>query len=94
MYKAEEQGRLHGVRVCPSAPSVNHILFADDCLVFCEASVQEVQSLYDVLQCYKLSFSQQVNQDKSGICFGNNVQNGLRNDIMDGIHINQVYSIG
>ncbi|GAU48756.1 hypothetical protein TSUD_185510 [Trifolium subterraneum] len=32
---------LHGVRICRGAPEVSHLLFADDCFLFCRASVAE-----------------------------------------------------
>jgi hypothetical protein len=29
------KGSLHGVKICGGAPSVSHLLFADDCFLFC-----------------------------------------------------------
>lgn len=83
---------LRGVKICPSVPSINHLLFANDSLVFCEASVQEVQTLCDVLHCYKSSSGQYINRAKSGVFFTFNVPNALRVDIMNGLQINQVSS--
>lgn len=34
---AEESGDLEGVRVCPEAPSVTHLFFADDSLLLLKA---------------------------------------------------------
>ena len=35
LTKAEGEGKLHGVSICRRAPSVSHLLFADDSLFFC-----------------------------------------------------------
>lgn len=33
LRREEEEGRLHGIRICRGAPSVSHLLFADDSLI-------------------------------------------------------------
>ncbi|GAU36753.1 hypothetical protein TSUD_318520 [Trifolium subterraneum] len=39
IHQAVGRGDLHGVRICRGAPEVSHLLFADDCFLFCRASV-------------------------------------------------------
>lgn len=33
LTKAEEDGRIFGVKICRNAPSISHLLFADDSLI-------------------------------------------------------------
>ena len=45
LAKAEEDRRLHGISICRRAPSISHLLFANESLLFCQANQQEVQSI-------------------------------------------------
>jgi hypothetical protein len=35
MKQAVGTGTIHGMRICRGAPVVSHLLFADDCFLFC-----------------------------------------------------------
>jgi len=43
LQKAELEGSIHGVSICRKAPKISHILFADDSLLFCQATERETQ---------------------------------------------------
>ena len=45
LNKAELSGELEGIRICAGAPSLNHLLFADDSLVLIKASGESAKSL-------------------------------------------------
>ena len=42
LARAQNEGRIHGVAVCRCAPSISHMLFADDSLLFRRATPGEV----------------------------------------------------
>ena len=56
---------LHGIRVAPTAPSVSHLFFADDSIIFARATPEEVDIIRSILKFYEDSSGQQVNFDKS-----------------------------
>jgi hypothetical protein len=66
-------GSLEGIQVAQTAPKVNHLLFADDCLLFCKASSVEATSLRSIIEQYCNASGQRVNYDKSSIYFGKKV---------------------
>ena len=49
LAKAEEDRQIHGVSICKRAPNLSHLLFADDSLLFCRATQEEVQTITEVL---------------------------------------------
>ncbi|KAL0327821.1 UNVERIFIED_CONTAM: putative mitochondrial protein [Sesamum angustifolium] len=49
LHHAECFGRICGVSVCRGAPSISH-LFADDTLIFCQASLESVANIKAVLE--------------------------------------------
>jgi hypothetical protein len=63
-------GGIHverGIRVSPRSPWINHLLFADDSLIFMKEKVESAQRLSEILQIYGDCSGQQVNRVKSSI---------------------------
>ena len=70
LLKSQNQSsQLSGIKVAPSAPPVNHLLFADDSLLFFRASVDRAKSVSNLLDTYCNASGQRVNRDKSSILF-------------------------
>lgn len=64
----EKQGRIKGVKVCKNAPSVNHLLFADDSFIFARSTQQECMQMKRVLEIYEMAFGQAINSLKELCC--------------------------
>ena len=90
LSKFEEEGRLKGVAVCRSAPRISHLLFADDSLLFCQASLEEVKCVTDILQLYADSSGQCINFEKSSIYFSSNTIGGQREMIKSMLGVKEV----
>lgn len=73
------RGNLHGISVARGAPSVTHLMFADDTFIFLRANEADSRTLKGVLKGFETSTGQQVNFDKSNICFSRNTTSWSRN---------------
>jgi hypothetical protein len=56
-----------GIRVGVHAPWLSHLLFADDCLVFVQASASGASRLHNILDQYRVGSGQLVNRNKSAV---------------------------
>jgi hypothetical protein len=64
-----QSSSLSGIMVAPTASAVNHLLFADDNLLFFKASVEGAKEVKEVLAKYCNASRQRINMNKSSIFF-------------------------
>lgn len=64
LNKAEEGGRIKGVFVARGGIKINHLMFADDCVVFCRAQLEEWRRIEGILCTYELALGQTINKQK------------------------------
>lgn len=83
LYDAERNGSLKGIKLCREAPSVSHLLFADDSLLLLEANEKNAQAVNDILEKYEVCSGQVINKDKSAILFSKNTNQRQKRQMMD-----------
>ena len=61
------RGDIHGFSISRRSPTLIHLLFTDDSLLFCKSNVDECDKVLEVLQVYEKSSGQQINKAKTTV---------------------------
>ena len=69
LRKAEESHNMRGIKSSQHGVCISHLLFADDNLLFCCATVEECQQLLNLLGVYEATSGQAINRQKNFIVF-------------------------
>jgi hypothetical protein len=65
----DKSSQIGGINVAPLVPPVNHLLFADDSMLFFKGSREGAEELSGLLEIYCQASGQRINKDKSSIFF-------------------------
>ncbi|XP_075665346.1 uncharacterized protein LOC142635011 [Castanea sativa] len=72
---------MEGISVCRGAPSIFHLFFANDSIIFCKATIEEYEALQKTLQIYEQASGQQLNRAKTSMFFSSNTAEEIKNEI-------------
>ncbi|CAM8965988.1 unnamed protein product [Rhodiola kirilowii] len=73
LERALQLGDIQGIQVSRSAPPVSHLMFADDCILFVKADVDNIMRLKSILKEFEEISGQRINYCKSEFFVGCNV---------------------
>ena len=90
LHKAEMERQIRGVSICRGAPRITNLLFADDSLIFCQATQNEVREISKILQVYAGASGQCINLEKSSIYFSGNTPLEQKRWIKDSLGVKEV----
>ncbi|KAA3486800.1 reverse transcriptase [Gossypium australe] len=80
---AKQKGWMLGAPIGRERLSINHLFFADDCILFGDASCERARVVRDAIREYDMVSWQRVNFDKSLIYSGANVASSVKEDIIN-----------
>ena len=81
LRKAKESHNLRGIKSSQHGVCISHLLFADDSLLFCRATMEECQRLLDLLGTYEAASGQAINRQKTSLFFSTNTKPDVRRAI-------------
>jgi hypothetical protein len=73
---------------------VSHLLFADDCFLFCRANLTESKKLMEVLKTYEDATGQEINLSKSEVFFSRNISKAAQEDLSRLMGVRHVLGTG
>jgi hypothetical protein len=81
--KEIENNSLREFHICRRAPGISHLLFADDSLLFFEASVNQASIIKSILNRYEKGTGQLVSLGKCSVLFGDQCTMEVQAEIKD-----------
>ena len=76
-----EASTLRGLQVCKRSPYITYFFFADDSLLFCNATIEDCEEIQRLLLVYEKATGQQVNRQKTSLFFSPNTAMEIQEDI-------------
>ena len=61
LKEALDTSKVSGIRIALGAPTLTHLLFADDIIIFMKANSKDIYELMNILNKYQLASGQRVN---------------------------------
>jgi len=83
LQKEVGMGRIKGILVCRRAPQILYLLFADDSIIFCRATMEEGNRVIKVLKDYEEAFGKKLNKEKTSLFFSKNTKRDTQEGIKD-----------
>ena len=81
LHNAVQQKKLKGVAASVKGPKVSHLFFANDSIIFRQATREDAIEIQRLLQVYEASSGQQLNKNKTSLFFSPNTDDGIREDV-------------
>ena len=78
LRRAANNGDINGFSLCKRGPKITHLFFADDCLLFCKATLAKCEKIKNILNTHEATFDQMVNKDKTTLFFSRNTNDATQ----------------
>lgn len=87
IQKAIIDNALKGIQIGRHCPPISHLFFADDSLLFWEATASGCYAINEILRKYETASGQMVNREKSSLFFSANTPIDVKNGISGALNI-------
>ncbi|XP_042974642.1 uncharacterized protein LOC122306274 [Carya illinoinensis] len=83
LNQSDRNGCTRGVTLARNGTRVNHLLFADDCILFGRAKAEEWGKIQELLLKYEKASGQFLNKEKTAVFFNTNSRTEEKKKIME-----------
>ena len=90
IQKSARMGELKGLSISRNGPQLTHLLFADDSLLFCRATIEECRKIMEILEIYEEGSGQKVNKNKTAIFFSKSTPEGTKDEIKEALSLQEI----
>lgn len=80
--REEEVGRIHGIKFSRTSPSISHLIYADDLVIYYRAIVEEAEAILSCLNLFCSWFGQAINFGKFSVHFSSNTMLEVKSEII------------
>ena len=78
---AEIHGDIHSFSICKKDSKLTYMLFKDDSLLFCRATMEECEKVLAILKMYEEASGQKVNRSKTYLFFSKSIPAEVKHGI-------------
>ena len=82
-----DRGQMEAMKICRGCPKLSHLFFANDSLIFCNATLKECDELQRLLKVYEKASGQQLNYTKTSLFFSSNTSRDVQEENRFGAQI-------
>ncbi|XP_026400643.1 uncharacterized protein LOC113296559 [Papaver somniferum] len=79
-----------GIKVAKEDPPINHLLFADDCLLFFQADEKSISSVLDILHNFGAISGQMINFSKSAASITGDLSHQKKMEIINNLGVKKL----
>ena len=90
LHQAELSRKIQGLKISSRCPSISHLLFADDSLLFSKALATHYANEMEVLNTYERFSDHKINLNKLAIIFSHNTPHRLRTQLARQMNISHI----
>lgn len=82
IINVKRNDEVQGMLVAKGVTSINHLLFADDSILFCKASKEKWYRIQNIVIIYEKASGQTINKQKSSLFFSSNTPSSFKQEIL------------
>ena len=90
LQQAASNDTIRGFSLCKRGPKISHLFFAYDTLLFCKASMVDLQAIQDILALYEEASGLKLNREKTTIFFSKAVKEDTKALISNFLQVPEV----